>query len=91
MSRARGAPDEPPGETARGSGKRFVRRDPDPEPALSEHELEAMEGEVLPDREAMSVLDASVSIPLNPSVAADVLSGDAELADDAADAREPDR
>ena len=41
-----------------------------------------MEGEALPDREAMSVIDANVSIPLNPSVAADVLSGDADLAGD---------
>jgi len=42
---------------------------------LSEKELAAEVGEVLPDRAALSVLDADVTIPLNAAMAADVLSG----------------
>jgi hypothetical protein len=52
---------------------------------LSLEELEAEAGEVLPDRQAMSLIDASVTIPANPSLAADVLAdtlGDAFTDDD---------
>jgi len=54
--------------------KRFRPADSEPE-ELSPEELEAESGEPLPDREAMSVIDANVAIPLNPSVAASVLAG----------------
>jgi len=48
------------------------------EPAkLSEEELETQDAEQLPDREAMSLVDANVAIPINAAVAADVLSDDA--------------
>jgi hypothetical protein len=43
---------------------------------LSDEELEAERAGELPDREALSVLDANVAIPADPSIAADVLSGD---------------
>ncbi len=41
---------------------------------LSNEELEAQGGEELPDREAMSLVDANVAIPINAAVAANVLS-----------------
>jgi hypothetical protein len=53
---------------------------------LSPEELAEQEGEVLPDREVMSVLDANVAIPLDPSIAADVLADD-----DPGPAGEPER
>ncbi len=45
---------------------------------LSQAELEAEEAEELPDREAMSLLDANVAIPVNAAVAANVLSEGAD-------------
>ena len=48
------------------------------EPAeLSPEELAEQGGEQLPDREAMSLVDANVAIPINAAVAANVLSDDA--------------
>ncbi len=47
---------------------------------LSLEELEAEGAETLPDREAMSLIDASVTIPANPSLAADVLADTLEEA-----------
>ena len=44
---------------------------------LSREELEAQAGEQLPDREAMSLVDANVAVPVNVAVAAKVLSEDA--------------
>jgi hypothetical protein len=44
---------------------------------LSQDELEAQAGEELPDREAMSLIDANVAAPVNTAVAANVLSDDA--------------
>jgi hypothetical protein len=44
---------------------------------LSQEELEAQGGEALPDREAMSLVDTNVAIPINAAVAANVLSDDA--------------
>ena len=76
MSGESGDPEEIPEAGAERPGKRFVRGRPNEQPELSREELEQIEGEPLPYREAMSVLDANVTIPLNPSVAADVLSGD---------------
>jgi hypothetical protein len=48
------------------------RRD---EPAqMSEEELENQSGEALPDREAMSLVNANLALPINAAVAANVLS-----------------
>jgi hypothetical protein len=47
------------------------------EQELSQEELEAQGGEQLPDREAMSLVNANVAIPINAAVAANVLSDDA--------------
>jgi hypothetical protein len=63
---------------------RFRRTDddePGPDPPgsddeLSQEELERQQVEKLPDREAMSLLSPDVTIPADPSIAADVLSGD---------------
>jgi len=41
---------------------------------LSREELEAQDGEQLPDREAMSLINANIAIPVNAAVAANVLS-----------------
>ena len=46
---------------------------PEEAEALSPEELAEQEAAPLPDRELMSILDANVSIPVDPSVAADVL------------------
>ena len=46
-------------------------------PQLSDEELEAESAEALPDREAMSLVDANIAIPVNAAVAANVLSDDA--------------
>ncbi len=58
------------------------------EPALTPEEIEALRGEELPDREAMSLVDANIAIPINAAVAANVLSDNAtayaEAAQDAA-------
>ena len=43
---------------------------------LSSDELEAQGGEELPDREAMSLIDANVAAPVNAAVAANILSDD---------------
>jgi hypothetical protein len=41
---------------------------------LSNEELEAQGGEELPDREAMSLINANLAAPVNAAVAANVLS-----------------
>jgi len=43
---------------------------------LTQEELESQSGEALPDREAMSLIDANVAAPVNAAVAANVLSDD---------------
>ena len=49
-----------------------------PQQELSQEELDAQaSGEELPDREAMSLVNANVAIPINAAVAANVLSDDA--------------
>ena len=59
-------------------GRRFEKKK-----RLTEEELEAEKAGALPDREALSVLDANIPIPADPSIAADVLSGeDPPLPDD---------
>jgi hypothetical protein len=58
------------------------------EPELSHEELESQAAGSLPDREAMSVIDASVTIPADPALAADVLAdtlGDAPTEPDPGD------
>jgi hypothetical protein len=45
-----------------------------PDDALTEEELESETGEELPDREAMSLINANVAAPINAAVAANVLS-----------------
>jgi len=41
---------------------------------LSEEELEAQDGEQLPDREQMSLINANLAAPINAAVAANVAS-----------------
>jgi hypothetical protein len=55
-----------------------------PDEGLSQEELEAHDVEVLPDREAMSVIRGDVTIPLDPDIAADVLLDQAGVEDDEA-------
>ena len=55
---------------------------------LSAEELNAERGGELPDREALSLLDANVAIPIDPAIAADVLEG-ADLME--AESEEPER
>jgi hypothetical protein len=43
-------------------------------PDLTAEELNAEAGEELPDREAMSLINANIAIPVNAAVAANVLS-----------------
>jgi hypothetical protein len=50
---------------------------------LSQEEREAESGEQLPDREAMSLVNPNVAIPVNAAVAANVLSDDATAYADA--------
>lgn len=41
---------------------------------LTREELEALAGEELPERAAMSLVNANVAIPINAAIAANVLS-----------------
>ena len=41
---------------------------------LTNEELEAQDAEQLPDREAMSLVNANIAAPINAAVAANVLS-----------------
>ena len=47
------------------------------DPELTNEELAEQEGETLPDREAMSLVNANIAVPVNAAVAANVLSDDA--------------
>jgi hypothetical protein len=42
--------------------------------ALSREEIEELAGEELPERAAMSLVNANVAIPINAAIAANVLS-----------------
>ncbi len=54
---------------------------------LSADELESQEGEALPDREAMSLVDLNLAAPVNAAVAFNVLSdGSTATADATQDA-----
>jgi len=46
----------------------------EPRDDLSQEELEAQSGEELPDREAMSLINANVAAPINAAVALNALS-----------------
>ena len=49
---------------------------------LTTDEIEAQDAAELPDREAMSLVDANVAVPVNAAVAANVLSdGSVAIAD----------
>jgi hypothetical protein len=52
--------------------------------ALSREEIEELAGEQLPERAAMSLVNANVAIPINAAVAANVLSDGAVAYADAA-------
>ena len=54
-----------------------------PREGLSQDELEAQGGEELPDREAMSLINANLAAPVNAAVAANVLSDDSHATADA--------
>jgi hypothetical protein len=55
--------------------KNVAKKDPSKdEPQLSKEELEAQDGEQLPDREQMSLVNANLALPINAAVAANVLS-----------------
>ena len=47
------------------------------EQELSSEELDEQDGEQLPDREAMSLINANVAAPVNAAVALNALSDDA--------------
>jgi len=51
---------------------------------LSRDELEAIAGEELPERAAMSLINANLAIPINAAIAANVLSDGATAYADAA-------
>jgi hypothetical protein len=44
------------------------------QPEMSEEDLKKESGEALPDREAMSLINANVAAPINAAVALNVLS-----------------
>ena len=46
----------------------------DNKPGLTDDELEAQDGEQLPDREQMSLINANVAAPINAAVALNALS-----------------
>lgn len=52
----------------------YLMTDQQKDQALTEDELQAEAGEELPDREAMSLVNANIAIPVNAAIAANVLS-----------------
>ena len=50
---------------------------------LTREEVDAQDGERLPDREAMSLLDANVAAPVNAAAALNVLSDDSSAVSNA--------
>jgi hypothetical protein len=50
------------------------RKDVKASEGLSNDELEGQQGEQLPDREQMSLINANLALPVNAAVAANVLS-----------------
>jgi len=45
---------------------------------MTDEELEQQNAEELPDREAMSLINANLAIPINAAIAANVLSDNAD-------------
>jgi len=62
----------------------MTQYDPREEQALTPEELEQQDGAELPDREAMSLINANIAVPVNAAVAANVLSDNATAIADAA-------
>lgn len=60
--------------TGRNEREAIEPRDKAKESELTEEELQAQGGEELPDREAMSLIDANVAAPVNVAAALNVLS-----------------
>jgi len=54
-----------------------------PQDELSQEELQQQEGAELPDREAMSLINANIAVPINAAIAANVLSDGATAYADA--------
>jgi len=48
-----------------------------PPPELTEAELQEQDAAELPDREAMSLINANIAIPINAAIAANILSDNA--------------
>jgi len=44
---------------------------------ITRDELEALAGEALPERAAMSLINANIAIPINAAIAANILSDNA--------------
>ena len=44
------------------------------QPEMTDEEIEQESGEELPEREAMSLVNANIALPINAAVAANVLS-----------------
>jgi hypothetical protein len=59
-------------------------RNQDVERELSDEELAEQDGAELPDREAMSLINANIAIPINAAIAANVLSDNAKAVANAA-------
>lgn len=53
------------------------------ESELTQEELEAQKGKPLPDREAMSLVNLNVAIPVDAAIAADVLADESAAHADA--------
>ncbi len=62
----------------------MTHHDPREEQGLTPEELEQQDGAELPDREAMSLINANIAVPVNAAVAANVLSDNATAIADAA-------
>lgn len=62
--------------------------DPASRADLTADELDAQHGEELPEREAMSLIDANVAAPINAAAALNVLSEDSTAVSDAEQAGE---
>jgi hypothetical protein len=56
------------------TGKENTVSEHEPEVAMTEEELEDQAGEELPDREAMSLINANLAAPVNAAVALNALS-----------------
>jgi len=52
--------------------------------SLTREELEELAGEQLPERAAMSLINANIAVPVNAAIAANVLSDNATAYADAA-------